>query len=170
MKDADKAIGTLLKELDTIEEPVVVVYFGDHLPGFSNGMDFFEILDYDIDIEGTTEQRLAIYETPYFIWQNESAKNSTKILENKQKIALPKPNIISSHYLGAMTMELLGLEGLSPFYDYVNNMRKELPVVTEGAYLQGNGKYKEEITQGESIKIDYLAGWQYYKLFDQKIE
>ena len=49
-------------------------------------------------------------------------------------------------------------------------MRKELTVVTEGAYLQGNGKYKEEITQGESIKIDYLAGWQYYKLFDQKIE
>ena len=86
MKDADKAIGTLLKELDTIEEPVVVVYFGDHLPGFSNGMDFFDILDYDIDIEGTTQQRLAIYETPYFIWQNESAKNTTKILENKQKM------------------------------------------------------------------------------------
>ena len=170
VKDADEGIEKLVTELNKLEEPVVLIYFGDHLPGFANGMDFFEILDYDIDIEGTTKQKLAIYETPYFIWQNESAKNSTKILKNKQKIALPKQNIISAHCLGAMTMELLGLEGLSPLYDYVNNMRKELPVITQGAYLEGNGKYKEEITQGDSIKIDYLAGWQYYKLFDQKIE
>ncbi|MEY8319837.1 LTA synthase family protein [Lachnospiraceae bacterium 46-61] len=168
MKDADKAIGTLVKELDTIEEPVIVVYFGDHLPGFSNGMDFFDILDYDIDIEGTIEQRLAIYETPYFIWQNENAKNTTKILENKQKMLLPEGNIISSHYLGAMTMELIGLEGLSPLYDYVNEMRKELPVTANGAFLEGNGNYKEEVTEQQQKKIDYLAGWQYYKLFDEK--
>ncbi len=63
----------------------MLVYFGDHLPGFANGYGFFEILDYDIDIEERQNKRLAIYETPYFIWQNESAKNSTKILENKQK-------------------------------------------------------------------------------------
>ena len=93
VKDADEGIAQLVTELDKLEEPVVLVYFGDHLPGFANGMDFFEILDYDIDIEGTTKQKLAIYETPYFIWQNESAKNSTKILQNRQKIALPKQNI-----------------------------------------------------------------------------
>lgn len=170
MKDVDKAIGRLLEELEYMEEPVVVVYFGDHLPGFANGMDFFDILDYDIDIEGTAEQRLAVYETPYFIWQNESAKNTTKILQNRQEIQLPEQNIISSHYLGAMTMELLGLNGLSPLYDYVNEMRKELPVAANGAFLTGESEFTEEITPQQHQKLDYLAGWQYYKLFDQKIE
>lgn len=168
VKDVDIEIGKLVRELNEIEEPVVVVYFGDHLPGFSNGTDFFDILDYDIDIEGTTKELLAVYETPYFIWQNESAKNSTKLLENKQKLQLPRQNIISSHYLGAMTMEVLGLEGLSPLYDYVNDMRKELPVVSNGAYMTSNGVYQEEVTAEQQKAIDYLAGWQYYKLFDEK--
>lgn len=168
VKDVDIEIGKMVRELNEIEEPVVVIYFGDHLPGFANGTDFFDILDYDIDIEGTTKQMLAVYETPYFIWQNESAKNSTKLLENKQKLQLPYQNIISSHYLGAMTMELLGLDGLSPLYDYVNDMRKELPVVSNGAYMTANGVYKEEVTAQQQKEIDYLAGWQYYKLFDEK--
>ncbi len=170
LKDADREIARLLSELEEMEEPVVVVYFGDHLPGFSNGMDFFDILDYDIDIEGTAEQRLGVYETPYFIWQNESAKNSTKILENKQKLLLPEGNLISSHYLGAMTMELLGLEGLSPLYDYVNEMRKQLPVAANGAFLKADGTFAEEATQQQYQQIEYLAGWQYYKLFDEDVK
>ena len=170
LKDVDKEIARLLAELEKMDEPVVVVYFGDHLPGFTNGMDFFDILDYDIDIEGTTQQRLRVYETPYFIWQNESAKNSTKILENKEKLLLPEGNLISAHYLGAMTMELLGLEGLSPLYDYVNEMRKELPIIANGAFLQGNGTFIDEVTQQQQQKIEYLIGWQYYKLFDENVE
>ena len=171
VKDVDASIAKLLVALEELEEPVVVVYFGDHLPGFSNGTDFFEILDYDIDIEGTAEERLHVYETPYFIWQNQSAKNSTKLLENKQKLFLPEGNIISSYYLGAMTIELLGLEGLSPLYDYVNEIREELPIVTKGAFFsKGCYKDKEKITIEEQEKIDYLAGWQYYKLFDEKIK
>lgn len=67
-----------------------------------------------------------------------------------------------------MTMELIGLEGLSPLYDYVNEMRKELPVIANGAFLEANENYKEEVTEQQQNKIDYLAGWQYYKLFDEK--
>ncbi len=91
-----------------------------------------------------------------------------KVLKILQKMLLPEGNIISSHYLGAMTMELIGLEGLSPLYDYVNEMRKELPVIANGAFLEANGNYKEEVTEQQQNKIDYLAGWQYYKLFDEK--
>ena len=171
VKDVDASIAKLLTALEELEEPVVVVYFGDHLPGFSNGTDFFEILEYDIDIEGTAEQRLGVYETPYFIWQNQSAKESTKLLERKQELQLPEGNVINSYYLGAMLIELIGLDGLSPLYDYVNEMRKEIPVMANGAlFSKGYYKDKEEATAEELKKIEYLAGWQYYKLFDEKIE
>ena len=65
------------------DEPIVLVYFGDHLPGFSNGMEFFDLLDYPIDANGSPEEQLAVYETPYLIWQNESAK----ALENTKTAA-----------------------------------------------------------------------------------
>ena len=67
-------------------------------------------------------------------------------------------------------MELLGLEGLSPLYDYVNEMRKELPIIANGAFLQGNGTFIDEVTQQQQQKIEYLIGWQYYKLFDENVE
>ncbi len=57
-----------------------------------------------------------------------------------------------------MTMELLGLEGLSPFYDYVNNMRKRIACCEQKELIYREmEKYKEEITQGESIKIDLFS-------------
>lgn len=50
--DADEQIGRLKEYAEDSDEPIVLVYFGDHLPGFSNGMEFFDLLDYPIDANG----------------------------------------------------------------------------------------------------------------------
>ena len=62
--DADEQIGRLKEYAEGSDEPIVLVYFGDHLPGFSNGMEFFDLLDYPIDANGSPEEQLAVYETP----------------------------------------------------------------------------------------------------------
>lgn len=170
LKDVDDEIGRLVDYISDSEEPIVLVYFGDHLPGFKNGMEFFDILDYDIDINGTLEQRLRVYETPYVIWENEAAKEIAPITKNYKTANLPKNNLISSNYLGTTMLELLGLEGLSPLYDYSNSLRKELPVITNEIFYDGNSNYIESISKQQKEKIDYLKGWQYYKLFDETIE
>lgn len=169
MKDVDSEIGRLVEYMDNSDEPIVLVYFGDHLPGFSNGMDFFDILDYDIDIDGDIQQRLRVYETPFVIWQNESAQAVTPMEENALTAALADEVVISSNYLGALVMELLGYSGLSPLYDYTNALRKELPVIAGHSFLTGEGVYTEEIDETLQAQIDFIKGWQYYKLFDQKI-
>ena len=93
--DADEQIGRLKEYAEGSDEPIVLVYFGDHLPGFSNGMEFFDLLDYPIDANGSPEEQLAVYETPYLIWQNESAK----ALENTKtaaEISNTKPEDVDS--------------------------------------------------------------------------
>lgn len=169
-KDVDQQIGRLVEYMEASTEPIVLVYFGDHLPGFSNGMDFFDILDYDINIDGTIPQRLRVYETPYVIWQNSSAKAITPMANYLEQAALPEQNIISSNYLGSLLMELMGYQGLSPLYDESNALRKELPVITSHSFLQGNGEYIEEIPPELQQKINHLHGWQYFKLFDEIIK
>ena len=95
VSDADEQLGRLWEFAKDSEEPIVLVYFGDHLPGFSNGMDFFSLLDYPIDANGSLEERLALYQTPYLIWQNDAANALCDIKETAAAAELPENGIIS---------------------------------------------------------------------------
>jgi len=159
----------LVDYIENSDEPIVLVYFGDHLPGFSNGMDFFDILDYDIDINGTLEQRLRVYETPYVIWQNKNAKKISHIDKNLKTAQLPDNNLISSNYLGSLLLELMDMDDLSPLYKFSNQLRKELPVIATQTFMDGNSNLKEVLTTEEQEKLDFLKGWEYYKLFEETV-
>ena len=168
--DGDEQLGRLKEYAENSEEPIVLVFFGDHLPGFSNGMDFFDLLDYPIDANGSLEERLAVYETPFIIWQNDSAKAISDITENAKEAALPENGIISSHFLGALLTELLDMQGLSPLYDYANALRKEMPVCANSIYMDAQGNYTDTLPEEYKEQINTLKGWQYYKLFDEKVK
>jgi len=167
MQDADQEIGRLTDYAEQSEEPIVLVYYGDHLPGFSNGMSFFDLLDYNIDINGSLEERLRVYETPYVIWENDAAK---KIAPYDEALLQEDTSLISSNYLGAYLLELLGMGDLSPLYQYTNDLRKELPVMSDTIFVDSNKNYKEEVTPALRQKLNTIKGWQYYKLFDEVIK
>lgn len=167
MIDADREIGRLVDYAENSEEPIILVYFGDHLPGFSNGMEFFDLLDYPKDANGTPEEQTAVYETPFVIWANDSAAAQCGFAENITEAALPENGIISSFYLGALTTELAGIEGLSPLYDMLNDMRKEYPVLSDMYHVDAQGNYVQELPEDMQKQLDTLIGWQYYILFDQ---
>ena len=165
--DADEQIGRLKEYAEGSDEPIVLVYFGDHLPGFSNGMEFFDLLDYPIDANGSPEEQLAVYETPYLIWQNESAK----ALENTKTVAeigLPEDGLISSQFLGSAVLELFLSDYESPLQHENNQLRRELPVCAKNIYVDANGIYKTEISEEQQKTLQRLINWQYYKLFDEK--
>lgn len=169
MIDVDQELGRLVTYIENSNEPIVLVYFGDHLPGFSNGMDFFDILDYDININGTLEERLRVYETPYVIWQNETAKKISHIDQNLKDARLPDNNLISSNYLGSLLLELMDMDHLSPLYEFSNQLRKELPVIATQTFMDGKRNFKEILTTKEQEKVDFLKGWEYYKLFEETV-
>lgn len=167
ISDADTQIGRLQAYAEQSEEPIVLVYFGDHLPGFSNGMEFFDLLDYPIDANGTLEEQLAVYETPFFIWQNDSAKAMSDISAKAAELELPK--CISAQFLGTTLTELLELPCQSVLYTAENALRRELPVCANSIYVDKNGTYLTELSAEQQEKVTLLKNWQYYKLFDQKL-
>lgn len=167
--DADEELGRLRDYAQASTEPIVIVYFGDHLPGFSNGMDFFDLLHYPIDPDGTLEERLALYETPFLIWQNDAAKTQCPFEETVKEANLPPSGVINAHYLGALMTQLLDMKGVSPLFDYANEARRVLPAGTNNIFVDTNGNFSDNATEEQQDIIQKLHAWQYYKLFDQSV-
>lgn len=164
IKDADYELNRLVEHLKKSSEPYVLVYFGDHLPGFSNGTAFFDILDYDIDMNGTPEQQLAVYETPFLIWQNDAAKEMGAI--NTEDVVMPENMTINANYLGALLLEYMGYVDATEYMTYINALRTELPVASNSIYMDINGSYisLDEKTQE---KVSYWKSYVYHEMFDK---
>ncbi|MGM9521128.1 MAG: sulfatase-like hydrolase/transferase, partial [Oscillospiraceae bacterium] len=58
------------------DEPVVIVFFGDHMPWLGDGNSVYAELGINIDL-GTEEGFYNYYSTPYIIWANDAAKAAT---------------------------------------------------------------------------------------------
>lgn len=167
--DADRELGRLVAYAQQSTEPIVLVYFGDHLPGFSNGMDFFDILEYPMDLNGSLEEQMAVFETPYVIWANDAAATQCSFATQVDAAVLPENGQISAFYLGALTTELIGLDGLSPLFDTINSVRKQYPVIADLACVDATGNYLTDLPNTLHEQILFLKGWEYFILFDQAL-
>ncbi|MEA4972554.1 MAG: LTA synthase family protein [Candidatus Metalachnospira sp.] len=164
--DADAQVEALVKYFEASDEPVVLVFFGDHLPGFSNGTTYFSQFRNDIDLNGTIDQQLKAYETPYFIWANKAARETTDFDKNAESLDLPLNHNISSSFLGAAVMDLLDLGNISPFISYANEIRKTIPIAAGNIVMTQNGLITTDIDSDEQSILNKYSRWIYYKLFD----
>ncbi len=75
----DQATQEFLNELDALDKPVTVVFYGDHLPGI------YETASQD------TNNSLALHLTDYFIWSNKAsgsqARRSTTACTRRRTIS-----------------------------------------------------------------------------------
>lgn len=165
--DADAQIEDLVKYFSKSDEPVVLVFFGDHLPSFTNGMDYFEDFMPEVSLNGSLEQQMNAYETPFFIWANKAAIKTTNFAENAEHLQYGNKNTISSYYLGAMLMELLDMGDISMLFDYVNNMRRDTPVCSVNWNMDSEGNVTDKLNDEKVATIDKYKRWIYYKMFDQ---
>ncbi len=163
-KDADYELNRLVEHIKAIDEPIVLIYFGDHLPGFSNGTAFFDILDYDISMNGDTAERLAVYETPFLIWQNDAAKAANVIDENG--VVLPENMTINSNYLGALLLDYMGYGDATEYFEYINNLRGELPISANNSFMDIDGNYSDSLDGYLNEKVSYLRSFVYHKMFE----
>ena len=69
-RDADAMLGRLVDTFSAAEEPVVLVFFGDHLPYLGDNQLAYAELGFTARPEWDA---LTSYETPYVIWANDAA-------------------------------------------------------------------------------------------------
>ncbi|MBE5956005.1 MAG: hypothetical protein E7253_06090 [Lachnospiraceae bacterium] len=138
------------------EEPVILVFFGDHKPWLGESSTTYTALGIDI-FEETEESFYNHYNTEYLIWANNAAK---KVLEND---FVGQGPTISPCYLMNVLFNQCGWQGPS-LMKISNKLMENLPVVTNNdRYLQ-NGKLvtSEEVTPENNALFDNLKKAQFY--------
>lgn len=170
LNDADDQLGRLAAYLRTLSEPVVLVYFGDHLPGFTGGLDFYEKLQIGVSTAGKAENLVKTYSTPFFIWENDAAADADVLAHPDDSVEDPHDYLMKSHYLGATLYSLLGYQDEYPYFTAMNELRKEIPIVTNSFIMYPDGKFTATPTEEENRKIQFMDGWAYYKMFDEIVK
>ena len=163
VRDSTAMLTKLCNYLDTCTEPVLLVFYGDHLPALGQDYGVYQELGLPIGMTDTSAHVLETYETPYLIWANEAYAPDCDF------DALELPETISSSYLGAAVYELTGMCGMDPYFDMLNAVRRSLPVINHDVYLDASGYEITRLTSGQEAQIRCLQWWKYYRLKDEAL-
>lgn len=126
--ESDKALEELLTYYSNLEEPTLVVFFGDHQPPLKNA--FYEKLYGKALSDRTTQEVLQQYAVPFFIWANYD-------IEEQENV------VISPNYLGVLTAQVAGLP-LTGYMNFLSQMYQELPVITPVGFVSGDGQFLQK--------------------------
>ncbi|MFU0518189.1 LTA synthase family protein [Gardnerella vaginalis] len=129
----DHATQKFLENLDSIDKPVTVVFYGDHLPGVYS------------TASADQNNSLDLHLTDYFIWSNRKAIETNKI-KNIHKNTYSSPNFFISQVASHTNSKVSPyIAFLTRLHDKVSAM--EPPVVNK---IQG----WDRIPEGQSIYLD----------------
>ena len=149
-KKSDQALEYLLDYFSQQEDPVVVLFFGDHWPNLEE--------EYLTDLLGTDSTSLGLedmmreYQVPFVIWANYP-------LEGQEIEA------VSLNYLSGLLLRAAGLEG-TDYTKFLEQLRQEVPVITAVGTMDKDGSLYAvgESTPYDSLLNDY-AVLQYNNAF-----
>ena len=164
-------LGRLVDYFSATDEPVVLAFWGDHLPYLGDNQLGYEELGSEVALsEEERSDPLCSYETPYVIWANDAAAQALDWEAAVASLDLPEDGRLSASFLGAAVLELTGRTGESPWFDFLNQLRRELPVVQKQAYQLADGTVTDQLTEEQAAKIAKWRQWSYYKLMYKEID
>ena len=151
MRASDMALKELIGYFQKVDEPTMIVFFGDHQPNVESA--FIEDLKgkpltaFDMD---DVQER---YTVPFFIWCNYDIEEAYY-------------ESISVNYLSTLAMEVAGVE-LPVYNQYLSRLYETLPAVNALGYRDNEGVwhyFREEnaltpyLNGYELVQYDYLFG------------
>ena len=163
IRDSTAMLEKLCDYFDSREEPVLLVFYGDHRPSLGQDYGVYRELGLTTGLTDTAEEILDTYKTPYLLWANKAYAPYCDF------DALDLPETISSNYLGAVVYELTGMTGTDPYFDTLEELRRSLPVISHGVYVDGSGTVSTEATESQEEILRRLAWWKYYRLKDEPL-
>ena len=157
----------LTQYLDTLEEPTILVFFGDHRPNLGANYGAYAELGLATGENMDAQSAIYINATPVLIWANNAYCNIVDFSESVASLELPESGHISSYYLGAAVCELLGLSGKDGYVDFLNTMRREVPVVSNLNYMLADGTFTNILPEMHAELVKKLNCWEYYRMKDE---
>ncbi len=169
IESSDDALKNFIAQLEQLDRPVVVVFFGDHQPGFSKDINeaFFED-------DGSAEFVQRVYYTGYFIWANYDVAGAERYTQD---------NPTSTSYLSALLMESIGAP-MSDFQMAQLQTCQDLPQLNLYGFTDSEGNkylFDDELADPEAESpdseqnapqecieaLDFLERAQYARFIDK---
>ena len=152
IKKSDDALQELVEYFQSVDEPTLIVYFGDHQPGLPK--KFWKALFGKSPSDFNLEESVRRYQVPYLIWANYD-------IEEKEVD-------MSANYLGAYVMDLAG-NALTGYEKYLLELREEIPVISSVCYIGDDGVLHKASEESQySDKLLEYEQIQYNLMFDKK--
>lgn len=122
-RQSDVAMEYLIEYFKKVDEPVVICFFGDHLPSMNNG--FYEKLLGKETTELSSREMQKLYTTDFFIWANYDIPEYE--VEN-----------ISLNYLSTLLLQTTGLD-LPEYNLLIAEAYESFPVISKMGILDSEG-------------------------------
>ncbi len=152
--ETDKAYEELINYFSNVDEPTVIVMFGDHQPSDIATLPIYA--NNSITDQETLKGRVDRYKTPYIIWSNYDISAE-----------IEAPTDVSLNYLGGMVMDMAGIP-LTPFQIWQKDLMKEHPTVNAFSYTDASGTLHSSSGIQNVPMLNTLSQIQYNFLFDRK--
>ena len=174
VRDADAMLGRLTAYFAERSEPVVLVFYGDHLPYLGDNQKGYAELGSEVAIaENDRTDILCSYKTPYVLWANDAAADTLNWNEAVAALDFPEDGVLSASFLGSVLLDLTGRGGESLWFDFLSSVRRLVPVVQKKIYILTDGELianrdllerTDETAAALKAAIRKWRCWSYYKL------
>lgn len=154
MHMSDQALKQLISYFQKVDEPTMIVLFGDHQPHLADS--FYEKVMGVMPDQFSKEQVMKKYKIPFLIWANYDIPEQTI-------------DMISLNYLSKRMLKTAGL-AMSDFDRFVMHVEEQIPSLSATGYYDNEGvlhNFSEEEEENNALLEEYEIV-QYHYLFDEK--
>lgn len=153
--ESDRALEKLITYFESVDEPVEIVFFGDHQPSLNQW--FYQAMN-GKGMSGLTLDELeAFFIVPFFIWTNYEMPSETV-------------EMTSLNYLSTMALERAGIE-LPAYNQFLSDMMEEIPAINARAYYsksEDGFRYFDEAEGEEAEALQQYNILQYNNMFEEE--
>jgi len=149
LKKSDEALEDLISYFDSVEEPTIIVFFGDHQPTDSVVSPIYKLNNRSVYSLSDAEL-YDRYKVPYIIHANFDIEEESKL-------------DMSVNFLAAKLLETADLPKTN-YFNYLSELQKKYNSITALQYRDATGT-TFEITDRKDSLLEYEM-LQYYQTFD----
>lgn len=124
VKKSDEALEKLVKYFESLDEPTMIVFFGDHQPKLENEFYNEVAKDYTLD---EVYSNLSKRNTQFVIWTNYDIESNNNMY-------------ISANRLSSLVLETAGL-AQNGYQQFVSEFSKKVPIITKKGYIAEDGNF-----------------------------
>lgn len=147
IKLTDEAFKQLIEYFQNVDEPTMIIMFGDHQPSLGNTANSLFFPN-----SGTPEQDINQYVTPFLIWANYDIPDQT----------IDK---MSANYMSALIVKAANME-MTPYQRFLYELMQKYPVISLYGCYDSNGTFYESVDDINDELIQEYRMLQYNNVFD----